>query len=60
MLSPVGYDCKIACLLFYTHAMQIYLPRDANGFSSRGISPNLLNSVFPWAEKKPCLATMQI
>ena len=55
MLSPVGYDCKIACLLFYTHAMQIYLPRDANGFSSRGIFPNLLNSIFPLGGKETML-----
>ena len=55
MLSPVGYECKIACLLFYTHAMQIYLPRDANRFSSRGIFPNLLNSVFPLGGKETML-----
>ena len=35
--------------------MPICFPRDADGFSSRGIFPNLLNSVFPLSGKEAML-----
>lgn len=35
--------------------MQIYLPRDADGFSSRVIFPNLLNRIFYLGGKEAML-----